>query len=250
MVADIEELENLDVSEIHPRRLNAKGVLTPQRGGHFTFPAAGGKEKMFGRDHEFREPTRRREQPVSCEGLREELQGEPEGPQPTESTDDAEARAGFWSIQGDFIYRHHIEPQVQLYSPREESFPFPLKYIDVSRSTHTNLDVKQERGIDDNWNVDVNRSLSESWKGFTKVQGEKCGPAWEKQLQKKEKEEWENEAPKLDNARGLEGIYFIDAEGGEYQETIKNARNIGSSNGGGNALQKGNKEALGGSRKL
>ena len=42
------------------------------------------------------------------------------------------------------MYRHHVEPRVKLYSPREESFPIPLKYIDVSRTTHTNLDVVQE----------------------------------------------------------------------------------------------------------
>ena len=47
-------------------------------------------------------------------------------------------------MSGNFIYRHHVEPRVNLYSPREESFPIPLKYIDVSRTTHTNLDVKQE----------------------------------------------------------------------------------------------------------
>ena len=31
LVADIEELEKMDASEIHPRRINAKEVLTPQR---------------------------------------------------------------------------------------------------------------------------------------------------------------------------------------------------------------------------
>ena len=35
----------------------------------------------------------------------------------------------FWSIGGDFIYRHHNEPRVQLYVPKEETFPIPLKYI-------------------------------------------------------------------------------------------------------------------------
>ena len=40
------------------------------------------------------------------------------------------------------------KPRVKLYSPREESFPIPLKYIDVSRTTHTNLDVKQEKRIE------------------------------------------------------------------------------------------------------
>ena len=52
--------------------------------------------------------------------------------------------------------------------PQEETFPIPLKYIDVTRSTHTDLDVLQEERIDDNWNVDANKHLSDSWKGFTK----------------------------------------------------------------------------------
>ena len=45
--------------------------------------------------------------------------------------------------------------------------PIPLKYIDVSRTTHTNLDVKQEKRIDDYWNIDGSRDLSDSWTGFT-----------------------------------------------------------------------------------
>ena len=71
--------------------------------------------------------------------------------------DAGEARNDFWSMSGNFINRHHVEPRVKLYSPREESFPIPLKYIDVSRTTHTNLDVKQERRIDDYWNIDGSR---------------------------------------------------------------------------------------------
>ena len=51
-------------------------------------------------------------------------------------------------MSGSFIYRHHVEPRVKLYSPREESFLIPLKYIDVSRTSHANLDVKQEKRID------------------------------------------------------------------------------------------------------
>ena len=70
-------------------------------------------------------------------------------------------------MSGSFIYRHHVEPRVKLYSPREESFPISLKYIDVSRTTHTNLDVKQEKRIDDCWNIDGSRDLSDPWTGFT-----------------------------------------------------------------------------------
>ena len=57
---------------------------------------------------------------------------------------DGEANNDFGSISSNFVYRHHVELRVKLYSPREESFPIPLKYIDVSRTTHTNLDVLQK----------------------------------------------------------------------------------------------------------
>ena len=40
----------------------------------------------------------------------------------------------------------------------------------------------------------------------------------------KERHEWSDEQPKLDNARRLRGIYFIDPEDKEFKETIKNAR--------------------------
>ena len=81
--------------------------------------------------------------------------------------DAGEAIHDFWSMSGSFIYRHHVEPRVKLYSPKEESFPIPLKYIDVTRTTHTNLDVKQEKRIDDYWNIDGSRDLSDPWTGFT-----------------------------------------------------------------------------------
>ena len=70
-------------------------------------------------------------------------------------------------MSGSFIYRHHVESRVKLYSSREESFLIPLNYIDVSRTTHTNLDVKQEKRIDDYWNIDGSRHLSDPWTGFT-----------------------------------------------------------------------------------
>ena len=40
----------------------------------------------------------------------------------------------------------------------------------------------------------------------------------------KERHKWAIEKPKLDNARKLRGIYFIDPEDKEFKETIKNAR--------------------------
>ena len=110
-----------------------------------------------------------REHPIRGDGHVDFL-GESEGslPPPQNSiTDVGEAINDFWSMSGKHLYRHHVEPRVKLYSPREESFPIPLKYIDVSRTTHTNLDVKQEKRIDDYWNIDRSRDLPGPWTGFT-----------------------------------------------------------------------------------
>ena len=124
--------------------------------GEFIFPIEDGRIKTPEGDQELRTFTLIRPRPSRGEGHVDFL-AESQGslPQPHDSLPDAgEAMNDFWSMSGSFIYRHHVEPRVTLYSPREESFPIPLKYIDVTRTTHTNLDVKQEKRIDDFWNID------------------------------------------------------------------------------------------------
>ena len=168
LIADLEELETMDASEIYSKRLNAKDVIFPKE-GEFTFPIADGRIKTPGGDHELRTSTLVRHHPIRGESQRDFL-GESEGsfPQPHDSLPVAgEAMNDFWSMSGSFTFRHHVDPRVKLYSPREESFPIPLKYIDVSRTTHTNLDVKQEKRIDDCWNIDGSRDLADPWTGFT-----------------------------------------------------------------------------------
>ena len=167
--------------------------------------------------------------------------------------DAGEAINDFWSMSRNFMYRHHVERRVKLYSPREESFPVQLKHIDVSRTTRTNLDVMQERGIDDRCNIDGSIDLSDSWTGFTQFTLLKEKPPdgyiwsgwrltkrqvtsrpdhlwpelWTKlgrNAELKERQKWSHEKPKLDNARKLRGIYFIEPEDKEFKETFKNAR--------------------------
>ena len=175
-------------------------------------------------------------------------------PKPQDSFPDAgEAINDFWSMSGSFIYCHHVEPRVKLYSPREESLPIPLKYIDVSRITHTTLDVKQEKRIDDYRNIDGSRDLSDPWTGFAQftLLEEKApdGLIWSrgrltrkqlisrpdhlrpelwkstgKHAKLKEKQKWSHEKLHLESARKLRGIYFIDPEDKEFKETIMNAR--------------------------
>ena len=144
-------------------------MIFPKEKGEFIFPIADGRTKTLGGDQDLRTSILVRQRPIQGESHLDFL-GESEGslPPPHDSFPDAgEAINDFWSMSGNFKNRHHVEPRVKLYSPREESFPFPLKYIDVSRTTHTNLDVMQERRIDDYWNIDGSRDLSDPWTGFT-----------------------------------------------------------------------------------
>ena len=125
--------------------------------------------KTPGGDQVLRTSTLARQRPIQGE-VHIDFLGESEGslPQPHDSLPDAgEAINDFWSMSGSFIYRHHVEPRVKLDSPREESFLIPLKYIDLSRTTHTNLDFMLERRIDDFWKIDGSRDLPDPWTGFT-----------------------------------------------------------------------------------
>ena len=223
-------------------------IFPKEKKGEFIFPIADGRIKTSGGDQDLRTSTLIRQRPIRGESQRDFL-GEPEGslPPPHDSLPDAgEAINDFWSMSGSFIYRHHVEPRVKLSSPREELFPIPLKYIDVSKTTQTNLDVKQEKRIDDYWNIDGSRDLSDYWTGFTQFtlleEKPPDGYIWSgRRLTRKqvtsrpdhlrpelwtklgrnaklrEKQKWSMEKPKLDNALRLRGIYFIDPEDKEFK---------------------------------
>ena len=122
VVADTEELVEMDASELHATRLNAKEVLTPQRSGNFIFPVADGTVKISGGDQDLRTSTLIRDNPDGGEE-QDVLQGKSEGSSSTPRQDlswyDGEAKKDLWSISGDLIYRHHVELQVKLYVPTE-----------------------------------------------------------------------------------------------------------------------------------
>ena len=160
LVADIEEVEQMDASEFHARRLNAKEVITPMRGEMLKFSIADGTVKLSGGDQVLRTSTSIRDRPDRGEE-QGNLQGESDGSSSTPLRDsswcDGDGRHDFWSIS-----------RVKLYVPREASFPIPMKYIDVSRATRTSLDVMLEKNIDVYWNVDGDRELPETWTGITR----------------------------------------------------------------------------------
>ena len=119
MVADIEEMEEMDASELHARRLNAKEVFTPQRSGNFIFPVADEIVKVNGGVQRPRTSTLTRERPERGEeseildGKSDELHS-PTPLQEDSTRDDEEAKSDFWTITGEFIYRHHVVPRVKL----------------------------------------------------------------------------------------------------------------------------------------
>ena len=149
---------------------------------------------------------------------------------------------------------------------KEETFPIPLKYIDVNRSIHTDLDIMQEKKIDDYWNVDSSKHLSDSWRGCTKFTLLKEKPpegymwSWRrlteiqtttrpdyvwpevwtkigKAAQNREKQKWAKEKPKLDNARKLRGIYFSIRMTKNIQKLSKRKKKTGKTHGSSHALQ-------------
>ena len=106
LIADLEELETMDASEIYSKRLNAKEVMFPKQ-GEFIFPIADGRIKTPGGDQELRTSTLVRHRPIQGESNIDFL-GESKGslPQPHDSFPDAgEAINDFWSMSGSFIYR-------------------------------------------------------------------------------------------------------------------------------------------------
>ena len=141
MVADTEEFEEMDASELHARRLIAKEVLTPQR-SEIHFPGRRWNSQNPWRRstsetiHLYPGSLRTRTRTRSFQGKSDGLHS-PTPLQDDSTSDDAEAKNDFWTTRGEFNYRPHVVPRVKLHMPKEETCPIPTKYIDVTRTTDT-----------------------------------------------------------------------------------------------------------------
>ena len=105
LVADIDELETMDASEIYSQRLDAKEVIFPKEKGKFIFPIADGRIRPLGGDQDLRTSTSIRQRLIQGESHLDFL-GESEGslpPPPHDSFPDAgEAINDFWSMSVNF----------------------------------------------------------------------------------------------------------------------------------------------------
>ena len=174
MVADIEELEEMDASELHARRLNGKEVLTSMKGGKVHIPRRGRNSQSLWRKSTSENihldqgaSWTRRGTRSSSRRIRRTLFSN------TSSSGLNTRWCGSFKWFLVYCRRFHLSPsrgitRVKLYVSTEESFPIPLKYKDVARTTHTSLDVLLEKNIDDYWNVYGERELSDAWTVFTR----------------------------------------------------------------------------------
>ena len=71
---DFEELEEMDASEIHAKRLNAKEVILPKSGEHYIFLVTDGTVKPYRGDPALRTSTLIRNQPFRGESQQDFLE--------------------------------------------------------------------------------------------------------------------------------------------------------------------------------
>ena len=50
----------------------------------------------------------------------------------------------FWTCPGDVFMVHPVVPRSTLFIPTDENCPFPVKCLDVTRRTYTDLENKAE----------------------------------------------------------------------------------------------------------
>ena len=146
--------------------------------------------------------------------------------------------------------------------------PIPLRYIDVTRATSATLGVMLWRRIDDSWNIEWDRGLSDAWTGFTRftVLDEKppvgctwSGEAADKEANniqawlpvnrdsdkfvrcsatKKKTQSWLSKNRSSKMKEGWEVFTSAGAADAEFEETIYNgAEKVGSSDASSCALQ-------------
>ena len=160
----------------------------------------------------------------------------------------------YWTVTSELIIRHHLRPRTDLFVPSDSDSPIPIKYIDVLRSTSTDLDDYKEKSIQDIWSIDKDKKLSGQWTGrttftllkskpppgfkwvegrLTKIQKSKRPdsirpeewPHLSRKDQLREIALWQEEGPKRQQARDARARHYIEeAEVDEYTKILAKAK--------------------------
>ena len=253
LVADIEELETMDASEIYSKRLNAKEVTFPKENGNFIFPVADGRIKLLGGDQDLRTSTLTRDRPNWGES-HIDFPGESEGslPQPRDSFPDAgEAINDFGPCQetsytaitlnqeSNFTRRERnhslfhwstltfpeLRTRIWMLSKRNASMIIGISMGQEICLTLVQVSLNLLYWKKTSRRVNVVREEIDEKTAHIQARSLMARTLGEngKNAKLKERQKWSHEKPQLDNARKLRGFFFIDPEDKEFKETIKNA---------------------------
>ena len=168
--------------------------------------------------------------------------------------DDEEAKSNFWTVTGEFIYRHHVEPRVKTVRAERRSISFSVEvHRRYQNSIYITGCIVGEKQIEDYWNVDGEKELSDAWTGFTRFvllkerplegytwSGERLtrkqttsrpDDVWPEMWKfmsdagkKKAKQRWAIEKPEVDNAGQLTGIFYSEPNDEELKLTMEASR--------------------------
>ena len=162
----------------------------------------------------------------------------------------------YWTLTNDVLAIHHLKPRLKMFVPTEQTLPIPVEYLDIMRTTVTNIDNELERRIVDYWydNPQAGRDLTIPWTGRTTFDllKPKPDPGWSWQagrltkiqkttrppdirseewghMSKKDKKKaidlWAEEGPRQDALRNKRGLHHIPKEGEkDYWDKLKAAR--------------------------
>ena len=192
MVVDWEQMYGASsINEVHIKELRSKEVTPIITNGVWRFPCATGALRQPG----FSPLELPNPEPFGAGGnsmpieddTEEHLELQRTEVKPAEGDYDAEDRLkltadgmpssadevakvleeDFWTTNGNVLVCHHRVPRTNLFTPTDPECPLPTKYLDVTRRTYTSIETEAESCVEDFWNMNGNRALSEEWVGKT-----------------------------------------------------------------------------------
>ena len=243
LVADLEDLEKLHASEIYPRRINAKEVLISQKKERtIHFPRSRWKSKIvrkrprIPRIHS-EAGTHRKEE--NWNGLNRQKRKMTLMPGKT---------SGRFKVTSSIVITMNLEFNSMCREKKHSPFHWNIlvqltliwtcckKNVLMTIGMSIRTEVYQIRGKAFTKFTPLKQKPPKGyvWSGerLAKVQTtsttdhvwpEVCTKMG-KAAQNREKQEWKNEKPNVDNVRRLKGIYFVDPDDQVFKETVKKAR--------------------------
>ena len=165
LIADWEELEKHSTSEVHVKRFESRDaqIDTMQRKVRILICRRIDQTRFLQQEDQNAEGVsdgKRHPQLARAGGGSLAGVSFPATPQAADRMA-IEEKDDFISIQATSIYRRHVAPCCPTYVPSEASLPIRLRLM---RQARTNLGNSI---IDDYWNVDGSKTVSEVWPGFT-----------------------------------------------------------------------------------